>query len=240
MELKRQPEYEWQINEQEESVNIIAEKLHKAQIVSFLEKIESDYKTCKKDIYVQVSEIEFKEEKDKTIYNWIEDISQHVFILDAMETEKLPIFTRNHLREEFTVHSIRDLTSEEIDSIQKGENNWFPSRYHPLRYERMARNSLILRHRNELIGWCIVVPATDQLLMYDNLFVKENYQSLARSLSLFWHAVSIQVKQTQIKYLTFVVDGGNKRMLKLLQNKVHMPLVDYQKITVFKWTGQAQ
>jgi hypothetical protein len=45
-------------------------------------------------------------------------------------------------------------------------------------------------------------PATSQLLVYDNLFVKAEYQSLGRTLSLFHHALTIQIEQSPIQYMT--------------------------------------
>ncbi|MFD4490975.1 hypothetical protein [Lysinibacillus fusiformis] len=235
MKYQQNIEQEWLIDEQENSlIIVVTTKVSSSKLVELLAHFAAEYGTSNKDIYVQVSEVQFSKDNEVTADKWKKEISQHVFILDALKTKDLPIFSRNHLKEGFTVHSIQELTPQEVDFIQKGENVWFPTRYHPLCYETIADNSLILRRHDELIGWCVVLPSTNQLLMYDNLFVKERYQSLGRSLSLFWHAISIQLKRTQMKYLTFVVDGENEKMLKVLQNKVHVPLVDYQKVTVFK------
>lgn len=231
-------EPEWIIDEQESELNItISTKVHAEEIAPLLQRIQVYYEKCEKNLYVQVTELEFNSKGDELellIGNWTQDICQHIFILDALKIKELPIYKRKHLKENFTIHSIQELTPQEVTSIQHGENVWFPTRYHPLRYETMAYNSVILRDNKELIGWCVVVQATEQMLMYDNLFVKESYQSLARSLSLFQHAISIQLARTQIRYFTFVVDGQNKSMLKVLQNKVHSLMVDYQKVTVYK------
>ncbi|MET3658400.1 hypothetical protein [Sporosarcina psychrophila] len=224
------------INEQEHALNIIVSaKVRAEQIVPLLQRIQEYYEKCEKDLYVQITETEFSKGNDEVLLGkWQQDICQHIFILDALKTKESPIFHPMHLKENFTIHSIQELTQHEVSSIQLGENVWFPTRYHPLRYETMAHNSLILRDNNELIGWCIGVHATQQMLMYDNVFVKERYQSLARSLSLFWHAISMQIERTQMQYLTFVVDGQNERMLKVLRNKVRFPMIDYQKVTVYK------
>ncbi|WP_153732800.1 hypothetical protein [Sporosarcina obsidiansis] len=229
-------EHDWIIDEQELTLTfIVLAKVQTEQIIPLLQQIQMLYEKCGKDLYVQITETEFRKENEVVLRKWQQDLCQHIFILDVLKTKELPIFTRRHLKENFTIHSIQDLTSQEVASIQDGENVWFPTRYHPLRYEQIAQNSLILRDDNELIGWCIVVPATQQMLMYDNIFVKERYQSLARSLSLFLHAISMQIERTQMQYLTFVVDGQNERMLKVMQNKVHVPLIDYQKVTVYKF-----
>lgn len=235
IENKYTAEHEWTIDEQEYALNIIVSaKVHAEQIVPLLQRIQAYYEKSEKDIYVQVTEPAFRKENEVLLGKWQQDICQHIFILDVLKAKELPIFNRMHLKENFTIHSIQELTPQEVSSIQRGENVWFPTRFHPLRYETVARNSLILRDNDELVGWCVVVQATNQMLMYDNLFVKENYQSLARSLSLFWYAISMQIDQTQMDYLTFVVDGQNNRMLKVLQNKVHSPMVDYQKVAVYK------
>ncbi|WP_016993742.1 hypothetical protein [Lysinibacillus boronitolerans] len=235
MVYKQSVEQEWSIEEQEKSLNIVVStKLHHTQLEELLAHFADEYGTCNKDIYVQVSEVEFNENNVISSDKWKKEIAQHVFILDALKVKELPIFNRNHLKEGFTIHSIQELTPQDIDFIEKGENVWFPTRFHPLCYDTVATNSLILRHHKELVGWCVVLPSTNQLLMYDNLFVKERYQSLGRSLTLFWHAILLQLEQTPMKYLTFVVDGENEKMLKVLRNKVHAPLIDYQKVTVFK------
>lgn len=235
MVYKQSVEQEWSIEEQEKSLNIVVStKLHHTQLEELLAHFAVEYGTCNKDIYVQVSEVEFNENNDISSDKWKKEIAQHVFILDALKVKELPFFNRNHLKEGYTIHLIQELTPQEIDIIEKGENVWFPTRFHPLRYETVANNSLILRHHKELVGWCVVLPSTNQLLMYDNLFVKERYQSLGRSLTLFWHAILLQLEQTPMKYLTFVVDGENEKMLNVLRSKVHVPLIDYQKVTVFK------
>lgn len=238
MEHKQTADAKWIIDEQDSELNItISAKVHAEQIPPILQRIQVYYEKCEKDLYVQVTEPEYSSKGDELellLGKWQQNICQHIFILDALKTKELPIFMRKHLKEKFTIHSIQELTPQEIASIRHGENVWFPTRHHPLRYDKMASNSVILRDNNKLIGWCIVVQATEQMLMYDNLFVKESYQSFARSLSLFWHSLLIQIDRTQMRYITFVVDGQNKPMLKVLQNKVHSPMVDYQKVTVYK------
>ena len=177
----------------------------------------------------------FEYKQSNSISNWEKVIEQCVFILDAQKTYDLDVFSKSYLKDVFSVDSITSLTEEEIQQIQLGENDWYPTRYHPLRYQTYAKNSVILRQEDEVIGWCVVVPATSQLLMYDNLFVKAEYQSLGRALSLFHHALSIQIDQSPIRYITFSVHGDNHLMLKLLRERVTDVLIDYQNVVIYQY-----
>lgn len=204
------------------------------QIPSILEKIRVKFIHVQKKLHVQLMKKKFEYKQANRISYWEKEIEQSVFILDAQKTYDLDVFSKNYLKDVFSIDSITSLTEEEIQQIQQGENDWYPTRFHPLRYQTYAKNSVILRHKNEVIGWCIVVPATSQLLMYDNLFVKAEYQSLGRALSLFHHALSIQMTQSPIRYITFTVHGDNDPMLKLLGKRVTDVLIDYQNVVIYQ------
>ena len=205
------------------------------QVPSILEKIRVKFIHVQKRLHVQLVIEQFEYKQANRISYWEKEIEQSVFILDAQKTHELDVFSKNYLKDVFSIDSITSLTEEEIQQIQQGENDWYPTRLHPLRYQTYAKNSVILRHKNEVIGWCIVVTATSQLLMYDNLFVKAEYQSFGRALSLFHHALSIQMTQSPIRYITFTVHGDNDPMLKLLRKRVKDVLIDYQNVVIYKF-----
>lgn len=210
------------------------------QVPSVLEKVRAEFIHVQKNLHVQLVKKKFEYKQANRILYWKKAIEQSVFILDAQKTYNLDVFSKNYLKDVFSIDSITSLTEEEIQQIQQGENDWYPTRFHPLRYQTYAKNSVILRHENEVIGWCVVVPTTSELLMYDNLFVKAEYQSFGRALSLFYHALSIQITQSPIRYITFTVHGDNDPMLKLLRKRVADVLIDYQNVVIYQLDKQIE
>lgn len=212
------------------STNVIEE-----QIPIILEEIRLEFNGVQKQLYVQMMKKNFDYQSSAQILHWKKDFEQSVFILDAQKTYELAIFSRNYLKEVFSVDSLASLTETEIQYIQQGENVWYPTRFNPLRYQTYAKNSVILRHNNKVVGWCVVVPGSSELLIYDNLFVRTEYQSLGRAFSLFYYALAIQLKQSPIRYFTFAVHGDNDLMLKVLCKRSKNVLIDYQSVIIYKY-----
>lgn len=222
------------VQEDENSINIIVTtEVIATQVPAIIEKIRLAFSSVQKQLYVQFVKKEFDYQPAVSLVHWHKAIEQSVFILDAKKTYELDIFSKSYLKAAFSIDAITSLTAEEIKGIGQGENEWYPTRFHPLRYQSYAQNSVVLRHNQQVIGWCIVTPATPQLLLYDNLFVKKEYQSLGRALSLFHHALAIQLAQSPIRYFTFTVHGDNDLMLKVLKKRVETVLVDYQSVVIY-------
>lgn len=227
---------QWHLDEQEKSVHITVQKaLTASEVMAILQLVEAKYEAEQKDIIIQFIETTLSTTSIQKPC-WQLELCQHIFILDAVKAASLSSFQRVPLKKEFTVAPISELTEQERVDINLGIDVWLHPRFNPLHYTEVASNSKILRHKGELIGWCIVVGASDQMLMYDNVFVKVPYQGLGRAMLLFWHALNEQLQTMPQRYITFVVDGHNQSMIKLLQKKVTASLIDYQKVTVLRYT----
>ncbi|MFD2444568.1 hypothetical protein ACFSO7_11380 [Bacillus sp. CGMCC 1.16607] len=166
--------------------------------------------------------------------NWILKNHQNIFIFDGQNMNKDHWLLINHLTEDFTIDSIQSVTNQEEEEIERGKNIWYPERFYPFQYNSMGKNSLVMRFKGNIIGWCVTTIAGSNMLMYDNLFVKKEYWNLGRSISLFGKSLKIQCEESDIKYVTFTVHGDNKPLLKILHKRTLDYKVDYKELKVYE------
>lgn len=229
--LHQKLDIEYEIEEDLDTVRfIVNSSVDDTKVNEILDELGCGLYQTQKKLHVQFTKESFDYKRIPKLDRWEKIMEQCVFLLDAQKTFDLEVFSKSYLKGIFSIASVSSLTEAEKEEIQRGENVWFPTRFHPLRYEMYAKNSVILRCNDELIGWCITVPTNSQILLYDNLFLKAKYQSLGRALSLFHHALSIQLNESPFRYLTFSVHGDNDLMLRTLGKRVDSVLVDYRSV----------
>ncbi|RNB92678.1 hypothetical protein EDM56_00600 [Brevibacillus fluminis] len=166
-------------------------------------------------------------------HGWSNQTNQHVFLFDGIKMANDQWLKNQFLSNDYTIDSVLTLTEHEKQEISTGLDEWYPARFHPLHYQTMGKNSLVLRHKGEVIGWCITCVAGQNILLYDNLFVKKGYWNMARSISLFGKALQIQLSESPIRYVSFTVHGDNIPLLKIIKKRSMSYIVDYQNLKVY-------
>ncbi|MGG3888656.1 hypothetical protein [Metabacillus fastidiosus] len=166
--------------------------------------------------------------------NWNLKTSQQIFLFDGVKMNTDKWIRKNHLNTDFSIDSFTTITSQEKEEIKQGKNVWYPDRFDPFQYQTMGKNSLVLRYKGYVIGWCITELASENMLMYDNLFVKEHFWNMARSIFLFGKSLKIQCEESDIRYITFTVHGDNKPLLKILHKKSVNYIVDFKELRLYE------
>ncbi|MED4401348.1 hypothetical protein [Metabacillus fastidiosus] len=166
--------------------------------------------------------------------NWNLKTSQQIFLFDGVKMDTDQWIRTNHLNTDFSIDNLTTLTSQEKEEIKQGKNIWYPDRFDPFQYQTIGRNSLVLRYKGQVIGWCITELASENILMYDNLFVKEQFWNMARSISLFGTSLRMQCEESDIRYITFTVHGDNTPLLKILHKKTADYIVDFKELRLYK------
>ena len=165
---------------------------------------------------------------------WNLHTNQNIFIFDGGKMNKDNWLKEDHLSKDFRIDSIHTVTKQEKEEIEKGKNIWYPNRFYPFQYNNIGKNSLVMRFKGSLIGWCITDLASENMLLYDNLFVKKEYWNLGRSISLFGMSLKIQCEESDIRYITFTVHGDNNALLKILRKKSVDYIVDFKELKLYK------
>ncbi|KAB2332579.1 hypothetical protein [Bacillus mesophilum] len=165
--------------------------------------------------------------------SWSMSDHQNIFILDGKEMAQDSWLNKEHLTTDFTIDSISTITKQEKEEIEVGKNVWYPDRVYPFQYPSIGRNSLVMRYKGRVIGWCITTIAGSNLLMYDCLFVRREFWNLGRSISLFGSSLKIQSEESNIRYLTFTVHGENSPLLKIIQKRAGSYIVDFKEIKLY-------
>ena len=165
--------------------------------------------------------------------SWSMSDHQNIFILDCKEMAQDSWLNKEHLTTDFTIDSISTITKQEKEEIEKGKNVWYPDRVYPFQYRSIGKNSLVMRYKGRVIGWCITYISGSNLLMYDCLFVRKEFWNLGRSISLFGRSLKIQSEESNIRYLTFTVHGDNTLLLKIIQKRAGSYIVDFKEIKLY-------
>lgn len=193
-------------------------------------------------IYLTVSQNNFNNTKNTSVLekhlissNWVLSNNQNIFIFDGQKMNKDPWLSINHLTADFSIESIQSITNEEKVEIDRGKSIWYPDRFYPFQYNTMGKNSLVMRYKGIVIGWCVTTSAGNNMLMYDNLFVKREYWNLGRSISLFGKSLKMQCEESGIKYVTFTVHGDNKPLLNILYRRTLDYKVDYRELKMYQY-----
>lgn len=124
----------------------------------------------------------------------------------------------------YTLFPWQELTSQERETIQQQQHNIlkYPDILSPFTEESRIepRVSLGLRYRGEVVGWILGHRDCKDTIYYRSLFVRADFQKLARGYSLIPAALKLQLQIPELTKLAFIVMQDNPQMLKLVRRRL--------------------
>ena len=141
------------------------------------------------------------------------------FVLTHAHIDQLkqaPWLHKYPLPESFTVFPWGELTEEERSRLLTHKT--YPDSLTPFDTDPRLEpsNSLGLRYKGEVIGWCINHRVASDSIRYSTLFVEERFQRLGRGFSLLAEAVKRQIEQG-IPYASAAVASNNPLMMRCME-----------------------
>jgi GNAT superfamily N-acetyltransferase len=115
------------------------------------------------------------------------------------------------------------LTAAEREDIleRQRRNPWFPETLTPFWMEDSIEpvSSLGLRYRGEIAGWCISHRVNIDTIRYSRLFVRREFQGLARAIPLLARSIYCH-ENTEVDKAIFDVAAPNALMLRFVERRM--------------------
>lgn len=125
------------------------------------------------------------------------------------------------------------LTDMEMTAVQEGCDEWYPEKLSPWveGHDINPQLSLVLKYKGEVIGWLMVKRAARNMVLFQSLFVREEFSRLGRGGLLLSEGLRAALANRAMEYAMFVVEHENTAMLQLI-NKHFSPYVIRRKYLV--------
>ncbi|WP_138494221.1 GNAT family N-acetyltransferase [Paenibacillus pinistramenti] len=133
-----------------------------------------------------------------------------------------PWVTTLKLPEPFSCSPFNSLTSEESEEIRQGLGLWYPPILDPFAEEELIdrERSVILRHQGRLAGWMILEPFDARTILYKTMFVRKEYQRMARGVALMAEISRRMMQDPVYEEFVFFVEADNRPMAKFLEKHI--------------------
>lgn len=137
--------------------------------------------------------------------------------------KKLPWVGSLVLPRSFYMQPFHTLTPEERELLRSGEDNWYPSILNPLAGENGidAQRSLVVRRKDQLIGWLTVEAFSQDTLLFKTMFLREEHQRLGRGVALLAEMLRRAADDSSFREGIFFVEADNAPMLTFLERHVY-------------------
>ena len=148
----------------------------------------------------------------------VTDMLLYSLDMENLVEEDAPQFTLMELPVDYTVSSWEELSEQDFAELKKGCGNLYPELTSPfLEEERVdPLNSVFLRDENQkIIGWTITHRLNSETMLYRNVFVIKEFQSMGYAMLLMAHAIWRQYDRGIYK-LMFCVHVKNKSMNRIV------------------------
>ena len=124
---------------------------------------------------------------------------------------------------EFEIVQWGDVTPQDrAEALQRQRHSrWFPEALNPFTEEHLTdpRLSLGLRHRGQLVGWCIVRELANRILRVVSLFVNRELQGSGRSVALLAEAIK-RSGRSEMDRILFDVCSEREQMVKFVHRRM--------------------
>ncbi|MGO0063643.1 GNAT family N-acetyltransferase [Brevibacillus fluminis] len=121
----------------------------------------------------------------------------------------------------FSVSPWEELSVEERQVIQNGKENWYPADLCPF-FEEDKNDphfSLLLRYKENIIGWLIAQRVARNMIYYKVLFVRQQYRQLGRGISLLGIGLK-RASEGGFAYAMFSIDRENIAMSDFVRKRL--------------------
>lgn len=140
-----------------------------------------------------------------------------LFQTDKDKIIQAPWLDKYSLPNSFHIFPWTELTSAE--QAELAQRNDYPSSLSPLTKDSRLEslNSLGLRYRGKVVGWCLTHRIDAQTIRYSTMYVEPRFQKLGRGISLVASAIKQQLLHKDIPCFKWSVAAENKAMLNFCQ-----------------------
>lgn len=138
---------------------------------------------------------------------------------DIETISQAPWLNKYQLPAEFGIFPWAELTETERRQLQAAD--WYPRSLTPFQEEATLEplNSLGLRHRGDIIGWCITHRTAPDTIQYTSLYVPPKFQVLGRGILLLSESIRRQI-DGQIPHFIWRVDIKSEKVLRFVRRRL--------------------
>ncbi len=128
----------------------------------------------------------------------------------------------------FEIGPWNTVSTQELAALAHDGDADYPEELAPLEEPALIEplTSLVLRHRDRIIGWIMTHRLDAKTLQYTRLHVEPPYQRLGRGLPLLGAAIQRQI-DAEIPFGVFQVRADNPRMQRLITRRLQPYLVTW-------------
>jgi GNAT superfamily N-acetyltransferase len=116
-----------------------------------------------------------------------------------------------------SAHFWSEISDTEKSKLRSLENVLYPSFLSPFKTEHVMEksNSLVLKVKGEIMGWCITYRIAEDTILYDSVFVVPEYHLSGCAFMLMSRTILLQLDQ-DIPYAMFAVNTDTLSMGKIV------------------------
>ncbi|MFT9846679.1 GNAT family N-acetyltransferase [Aneurinibacillus sp. REN35] len=145
--------------------------------------------------------------------------------LNSYEKEKWYAVTNPH--QSFSVENFKNMSKGERAVIERGREIWYPDILYPFFEEESIDPdlSLLLRYKNNMIGWMIMEPFDADTILFKSMFMKKPHQGMGRGFLLAMDAIRNLLHHSHYKNGIVFIESSNKSMMKLAKKRLLHPSI---------------